>query len=363
MISQYKKKLEDAQELRKQVKATEEKNMMYVQQNLDLEEELRRLGNVRTQLDSQKQRIQDLENQLAQEKLRCLEATEEAEDKAQVVATVTAELIQVKKERDRLSLQIPGTPLGGEFAMFSEASVKHETPSSVDHPDFGDVGGLQEVFTPELKEKMVKLEKENQILRRRLESSSPDTESPLGVSTASGDLCEKVAEQEAAVQRQGREVTELRAKLEIIVKKAKEQKAQISTLEEAKKSKDVEIEKYKKYLNKAKKIIENFGGNKGQSADDSMEIQTLRNSLKEREKAYERLEREYSQDRMAWEREEKLVVSAWYEMGLMMHRKYSQERLLNHHGSSFLAQQRSALYKRPVPINTSITSHSSGADQ
>ena len=38
VISQYKKKLEDAQELRKQLKATEEKNMMYVQQNLDLEE-------------------------------------------------------------------------------------------------------------------------------------------------------------------------------------------------------------------------------------------------------------------------------------------------------------------------------------
>ena len=40
--------------------------------------------------------------------------------------------------------------------------------------------------------------------------------------------------------------------------------------------------------------------------------------------------------------------------GLMMHRKYSQERLQSPHGS-FLAQQRQALYKRPVPINTSIT--------
>ena len=38
MISQYKKKLEDAQELRKKVKAMEDKNMMYMQQNMDLEE-------------------------------------------------------------------------------------------------------------------------------------------------------------------------------------------------------------------------------------------------------------------------------------------------------------------------------------
>ena len=38
VISQYKKKLEDAQELRKKLKAMEEKNMMYMQQNMDLEE-------------------------------------------------------------------------------------------------------------------------------------------------------------------------------------------------------------------------------------------------------------------------------------------------------------------------------------
>lgn len=38
MISQYKKKVEDAQELRKQLKATEDRNIMYMQQNMDLEE-------------------------------------------------------------------------------------------------------------------------------------------------------------------------------------------------------------------------------------------------------------------------------------------------------------------------------------
>ncbi len=66
--------------------------------------------------------------------------------------------------------------------------------------------------------------------------------------------------------------------------------SQISSLEEAKKSKEAEIEKYKKYLNKAKKIIESFGGNKGQSSDDNVEVQSLKSTLKEKEKAYERLE-------------------------------------------------------------------------
>ena len=38
VISQYKKKVEDAQESRKQLKAMEDRNIMYMQQNLDLEE-------------------------------------------------------------------------------------------------------------------------------------------------------------------------------------------------------------------------------------------------------------------------------------------------------------------------------------
>lgn len=38
VISQYKKKVEDAQELRKQLKSTEDRNLMYMQQNMDLEE-------------------------------------------------------------------------------------------------------------------------------------------------------------------------------------------------------------------------------------------------------------------------------------------------------------------------------------
>ena len=36
--------------------------------------------------------------------------------------------------------------------------------------------------------------------------------------------------------------------------------------------KDVEIEKYKKYLNKAKKIIEGFGEGKLRAAEDSLEV-------------------------------------------------------------------------------------------
>ena len=46
----------------------------------------------------------------------------------------------------------------------------------------------------------------------------------------------------------------------------------ITALEEMKKAKDIEIEKYKKYLNKAKKIIENIGDRKTQGAEENLEV-------------------------------------------------------------------------------------------
>ena len=47
--------------------------------------------------------------------------------------------------------------------------------------------------------------------------------------------------------------------------------AQVASLQESKKAKEQEIDKYKKYLNKAKKIIENIGESKTQP-EDSLEV-------------------------------------------------------------------------------------------
>jgi len=120
-----------------------------------------------------------------------------------------------------LSMQIPGTPTaGGAFAMFSSHShhshhAHHpplDSPSdvpaspSVDHPDLGGGGlGWAEVFTPELRAKIVRLEKENEILKRRLERED-DTESPIVGPAGDDGLRTKVAEQLLPIERLEREV-------------------------------------------------------------------------------------------------------------------------------------------------------------
>ena len=52
-------------------------------------------------------------------------------------------------------------------------NMEPPTPGSLDHPDIG--ASLNEVFTPEMREKMVRLEKENEILQRRLAESDTVT--------------------------------------------------------------------------------------------------------------------------------------------------------------------------------------------
>ena len=48
--------------------------------------------------------------------------------------------------------------------------------------------------------------------------------------------------------------------------------SKVASLQEVLKTKEAEIEKYKKYLNKAKKIIESFGEGKSRAAEDSVEV-------------------------------------------------------------------------------------------
>ena len=53
-IESYKKKLEDLGDLRRQVKMLEEKNTDYMQMNMELEENVKKTGNWRPQIDAYK---------------------------------------------------------------------------------------------------------------------------------------------------------------------------------------------------------------------------------------------------------------------------------------------------------------------
>ncbi|CAB4021309.1 Hook homolog 3-like, partial [Paramuricea clavata] len=84
--------------------------------------------------------------------------------------------------------------------------------------------------------------------------------------------------------------------------------------------------KYKKYLEKAKSVIKTLDP-KQNGPGNAPEIDTLKNQLHEKEKFIEHLERDHEKMKVTREREEKLMVTAWYEMAMQLHKKAAEERL------------------------------------
>uniref|UniRef100_A0A8C2P5X2 Calponin-homology (CH) domain-containing protein n=1 Tax=Capra hircus TaxID=9925 RepID=A0A8C2P5X2_CAPHI len=66
----YRQKLQDLNDLRKQVKTLQETNMMYMHNTVSLEEELKKANAARTQLETYKRQVQDLHVKLSSESKR-----------------------------------------------------------------------------------------------------------------------------------------------------------------------------------------------------------------------------------------------------------------------------------------------------
>lgn len=107
-----------------------------------------------------------------------------------------------------------------------------------------------------------------------------------------------------------------------------------------KKQKELEDsqEKLKSYLEKAKIVIRSLDPSKNSAASDT-EIQYLKASLSEKDKLIKQLTKENDKMRNSREQEENLMASAWYNQGIVMNRRATDERISGI-GNSFLSQQR-----------------------
>uniref|UniRef100_A0A671XCP6 Protein Hook homolog 3 n=1 Tax=Sparus aurata TaxID=8175 RepID=A0A671XCP6_SPAAU len=123
----------------------------------------------------------------------------------------------------------------------------------------------------------------------------------------------------------------------------------VDELEEALKKKDEDMkqmeERYKKYLEKAKSVIRTLDPKQNQGSGP--EVQALKNQLQEKERMLHSLEKEMDKTKGQRDYEEKLIVSAWYNMGMSLQKKAAEDRLANTgSGQSFLARQRQATSTR-----------------
>lgn len=385
-VEVYKKKLEDLGDLRRQVKLLEEKNTSYMQNTVTLEEDLRKANAARGQLETYKRQVVELQNKLSEESRKADKMEFEYKRVKEKVDSLQKEKDRLRTERDSLKETIE--ELRCVKAQESQLTSGLEPLGSNEPSD----SLAAEIVTPEIRERLIRLQHENKMLKLAQEGSDnaqiallqsllEDTNSRKNELETENRLVNQrvlagqsqVEELQKSLQEHGskaddtvlmkrkcqehldklRDATnELQKKstaIEELENNHTSSVQRIEELEDALKRKDEDMkqmeERYKKYLEKAKSVIRTLDPKQNQGS--APEVQALKNQLHERERMIHSLEREHDKTRSQRDQEEKLIVSAWYNMGMALQKKAAEDRLANTgSGQSFLARQRQATSTR-----------------
>nr|XP_023501077.1 protein Hook homolog 2 isoform X6 [Equus caballus] len=108
-------------------------------------------------------------------------------------------------------------------------------------------------------------------------------------------------------------------------------------------------ERYRRYVDKARTVIQTLEPKQRPPGGAPPELYSLRTQLRERDVRIRHLEMDFEKSRSQREQEEKLLISAWYNMGMALQQRTGEERSPVH-AQSFLAQQRLATNARRGPL-------------
>uniref|UniRef100_A0A671YGJ6 Hook microtubule tethering protein 2 n=1 Tax=Sparus aurata TaxID=8175 RepID=A0A671YGJ6_SPAAU len=377
LVETYKRKLEDLGDLRRQVRLLEERNTVYMQRTCELEEELRRANAVRSQLDTYKRQAScGLEGE-REEAMKAEKWQFEYKNLHDKYDALLKEKERLISERDTLRetndelrcAQVQQRCLSGAVLLSSSCFPP-----------------LFSLFVSFHRETVVRLQSENKMLcvqeetyrqkvvevQAELEDAQRsknalETQNRLNQQQIS-ELRSQVEELQKALQEQDSKTEDsslLKKKLEEHLEKLHEAHSdlqkkreviddlepkadsnmakKIDELQEILRKKDEDMkqmeERYKRYVDKARTVIKTLDPKQPVTA--TPEIQALKNQLTEKERKIQHLEHDYEKSRARHDQEEKLIISAWYNMGMALHQKVSGERVgPSNQAMSFLAQQR-----------------------
>ncbi|MGH0162380.1 UNVERIFIED_CONTAM: hypothetical protein FKN15_051429 [Acipenser sinensis] len=290
MVDSYKKKLEDLGDLRRQVKLLEEKNTLYMQNTVSLEEELRKANAARGQLETYKRQVVELQNRLSEESKKADKMEFEYKRLKEKVDSLQKEKDRLRTERDSLKETIE--ELRCVQAQEGQLTAGLVPLGSQDSTDCL----AAEIVTPEYRERLIRLQHENKILKLNQEGSDN----------------EKIALLQSLLEDANSRKNELETENRLVNQRLLEVQSQVEELQ--------------------KSLQE-----QGSKADDSIILK----------KKYEEHLKEYEKTKGQRDHEEKLIVSAWYNMGMALQKKAAEDRLASTgSGQSFLARQRQATSAR-----------------
>ncbi|XP_041940728.1 protein Hook homolog 2-like isoform X2 [Alosa sapidissima] len=382
LVDTYKRKLEDLGDLRRQVRLLEERNTVYMQRTCELEEELRRANAIRSQLDIYKRQVHELHTKHSAEAVKAEKWQFEYNNLHDKYDSLSKEKERLISERDTLR------ETNDELRC---AQVQQKCLSQADSSPVANLAA--EIMPTEFKETVVRLQNENKMLcvqeesfRQRLtevqgqleesqrSNNTLETQNRLNQQQIS-ELCCQVEELQKALHEQGSKTEDsslLKKKLEEHLEKLHEAHSdlqkkreviddlepsvdsnmakKIDELQEILKKKEEDMkmmeERYKRYVEKARTVIKTLDP-KQKPYTVPPELQALKNQLTEKDRKIQHLEHDYERSKSRHDQEEKLIISAWYNMGMALHQKVAGERSgPPGQAQSFLAQQRQSTQAR-----------------
>uniref|UniRef100_A0A8C9G0A9 Hook microtubule tethering protein 1 n=1 Tax=Pavo cristatus TaxID=9049 RepID=A0A8C9G0A9_PAVCR len=325
-VEVYRKKLQDLNDFRRQVKSLQETNMMYMHNTVSLEDELRKANAARAQLETYKRQVQELHNKLSEESKR-------ADKLAFEMKRLEEKHEALVKEKERLIVQCDALKETNEELRYSQMQQDHLSRTDASRVKSHD-NLAAELLPVEYREMFIQLQHENKMLLLQQEGSENEritelqkqleqkqwtvneleTEKRLNKERI-GELQQQIEDLQKTLQEQGSKTegsTNLKQKLAAHMEKLSEvhdelQKKEaalaelqpdvsqnpqkIGELEAALRKKDEDMkameERYKMYLEKARNVIKTLDPKLNPA---SAEIMLLRKQITERDKKIEALE-------------------------------------------------------------------------
>eukprot|EP00117_Sycon_ciliatum_P003880 scpid10574/ scgid8485/ Protein Hook homolog 3 len=407
-IESYKLKLDEANS---QKKAAKDQCDTLSDRVAALEEDSRLASVAKVQAESYRQRLEKFEKEIDDERKKAdraefeaRKATEQIRDQEKEIRRLQQEVetIQDQSVEMHMSHNKKGFSLTDELSSVSDMQQKdrvHELEKEVEalrlSPANDDLVAQLQVAqssVDDITAQKEKLQQDNRSQNQRIMELESKLESAVTAasrsSTSSPSHPAAVSKTESAAPvstEAKRALAELRlqnkqmkSELEQRSGKYKEAASKVSNLQEAlvKKDKDMKAQeqKYKRYIDKAKSVIENLTEAKEKSGQhsSSAEVGQLNSRLQEKSKRIESLEKDQLRVRQELEREQRIMASSWYEMCKHVQRKAAEERLSSSTaptslssstpGASFLARQRQGVLRTSLASTSSITPRSSASD-
>ncbi|KAJ3622628.1 hypothetical protein MTP99_018920 [Tenebrio molitor] len=308
-LASYKKKLEKYSDVKKTLQKLEEKNMEYLQKILENEEELAKVNSWKSQCETYKKQLMEIEQKLDEETQRADKAQFNCEKLETKLVALQGEKERIVQERDALREEVVELKL---------RQPKRDSGAAMS----------QELTPTEMKERLRFLEKENKSLRTTTQEHE-----------ANQALLESALTRNEKLQQQKRSANQVILKLEAQIEElknkipnddpehgenvVKEYKQKITTLQETLAAKENELQqvqgKYTRSLEKAREVAQQLEPKSNGGMDSVHHSAPMK------------------------EMEERLMLAAFYKLGMTCHREAIDERLAvlsAGQGQSFLARQR-----------------------